>query len=82
MSKNNSYRYLANFGDLGKKSVRGKGDGLPLQFVREAWGDYECFAIRIFNKDGSPERGIGLTAQQAKNLRDALNAVDFERYQK
>lgn len=80
MKKDKNYRYLANYGELGTKTVKDKC--LPLQLVREAWGDYCCFAIRIFSEKGDPLRGISLTTSQAIELRDALNSIDFDRFRK
>ena len=74
------YEYLAGFGELGKRMVKGHTEKGALQFVRESWNGYESFAVRVFDPDGAPLKGITLNTDQAIALRDILNTVDFTRY--
>ena len=75
---NAKYEYLAGYGEIGKKSAGRGQEKLSLQFCKESWNGYECFAVRSFAADGTPCKGIALNADQAKALKDLLNQVDLD----
>ena len=73
---NAKYEYLANYGDIGTKTY--KYERHELQLVNESWNGWECIALRAFAPDGTPGKGVTLTIEQAKALKDALNAMDLD----
>ena len=72
---NAKYEYLANYGDIGAKTY--KYERHTLQLVKESWNGWECIALRAFALDGTPGKGVTLNVEQAKALKDALNAMDL-----
>lgn len=74
---NLKYEFLAGYGSIGTKKDR-YGDDMNIQLCRERWYGYESYAIRCFDVDGKPNKGIGLKADQLKKLRDILNTMDLD----
>ena len=73
---NDKYTFLAGYGQVGTKDIRGKRCTVVL--CREAWHDHQCWAIRCFEESGRPNRGISLTAGEIRKLRDLLNEIPEE----
>ena len=76
MKEIKKYEFIAGYGNLGSKQVR--GDKTTVRLVREKWYGRESYAIRAFLDDGTPLKGITLTADMLYELREILNNMVIE----
>ena len=70
-----SCNVLAEFGDLGTKKDR-HGNPVTVRLSKVEWYDRPAtYDIRGWSPDGDPDKGISLSIEMLKTLKDILDSV-------
>ena len=73
----NNCEVLAGYGDLGEKKDR-HGDPVTVRLSKVSWyGREPTYDIRGWSPDGKADKGISLSAEMLKNLKEILNSVEL-----
>lgn len=76
MKEEKKFEFVAGYGDLGKKQIR--GEVATVRLTKEKWYGHETYAIRAYKDDGTPLKGITLSADLLRELREILHGMVIE----